>query len=393
MRIALVNNFFRPRAGGSAHFTEETAKELTLRGHEVLVVTSSAGATAGEQVEDGYCVSRMPALTLPPLKIAFNYSLNVTLSPGNVRALFDRLDRFAPHVVHINNQIFDLSLQAEAWAARRRVPLVATIHTALVHSNPALAAVLASVDFGVVRPLFRLTRAQVVAPDKYMDRYVRRRYRTPEARIVHIPIGIDVTRFDAAEHPIDVRAHHQVGARPLVLSVGHVIPMIRDRLALIEALPRLRQLLPEVLVMVVGHVYDDRFLRRAQQLGVQDAVMCVGSVPKAHVPSYVAAADVEAHDLEGWGLGTASMEVMAAGVPVVASVDTDNFPGIEMRDRQDILLVPRGNPQVLAETMAELLSRPDFRREMGQNQAAFARKHFSIRAVTDQYEALYRRIS
>lgn len=392
MKIALVNNFFRPRAGGSAHFTEELAKHLSDEGHEVMVVTSSAGTTPGEQVEDGYRVHRLPALTLPPLRIAFNYSLNLTLSPSNYLQLCRRLDDFEPQVIHINNQIFDLSLQAESWAYRRGVPVVSTIHTAMVHASPPLAAVLSAVDRTVVRGMFELVDAHVVAPDRYMDHYVRRRYRRPPNRIINIPIGMDAHRFDDIEARFDPRQTHHIGDRPLVLSIGHVIPMIRDRLALVEALPRLRQLVPEVVVMIVGQVYDDAFLKRARQLGVDDAIITVGSVPKDDIPTYVAAADLETHDLEGWGLGTASMEVMAAGLPVVASVRRDNFPGLELDNWDSIVLVPQGDPTALAETMAKLLDDEQLRREMGRRQAAFARANFAIEVVTAQYIELYERI-
>ncbi|MCC6528316.1 MAG: glycosyltransferase family 4 protein [Polyangiaceae bacterium] len=393
MRLALVNNFFRPRAGGSAHFTEEIAKELARRGHEVLVVTSAAGAAPGETREDGYQVFRLPALTLPPLKIAFNYTLNVTASPRNALWLARRLAAFRPHVVHLNNQVFDLSLQAKAWAARHRVPVVATIHTALVHSSRVLGAVLSVLDHALVRSLFALADAHVVAPDIYMDRYVRARYGRPASHVVNIPIGVDVRRFDPDRPVFDARARHGLGKAPLVLSVGHVIPLIRDRLALVEALPRLRALVPDVKVLVVGQVYDERFLERARALGVDDAIVLAGSVPKDDIPSYLAAADVEAHDLEGWGLGTASLEVMAAGVPVVAAVRTDNFPGLELRDGESVVLVPQGDPEALAQALARLLLDPVHRAEMGRRQAAFVRRHFSIEVVTDAYVALYERIA
>jgi hypothetical protein len=52
-------------------------------------------------------------------------------------------------------------------------------------------------------------------------------------------------------------------------------------------------------------------------------------VAKAEVPNYLVAATVEAHDLQGYGMGTATLESMAAGVPVIVAVRPDNFPGID----------------------------------------------------------------
>ncbi|MCW2757911.1 MAG: hypothetical protein JWO46_1657, partial [Nocardioidaceae bacterium] len=40
MRIAVVNNFFPPRPGGSSHLADHLARQYAARGHEVLVLTA-----------------------------------------------------------------------------------------------------------------------------------------------------------------------------------------------------------------------------------------------------------------------------------------------------------------------------------------------------------------
>src|SRR5206468_3741651 len=40
VRIAVVNSFFPPRVGGSAHLSEALARGYAARGHEVLVLTA-----------------------------------------------------------------------------------------------------------------------------------------------------------------------------------------------------------------------------------------------------------------------------------------------------------------------------------------------------------------
>ena len=48
MRIAVVNSFFPPRVGGSAHLSEALARGYAARGHDVLVLTASyEGAPTG----------------------------------------------------------------------------------------------------------------------------------------------------------------------------------------------------------------------------------------------------------------------------------------------------------------------------------------------------------
>jgi 1,2-diacylglycerol 3-alpha-glucosyltransferase len=157
-------------------------------------------------------------------------------------------------------------------------------------------------------------------------------------------------------------------------------------------MPHLIEKRPDVAVVVVGTVYDDRFLTRADELGVRDSLIVTGGVTREAVPHYVAAADVEGHDFQGYGLGTASLEVMAAGVPVVSVVRPDNFPGIELRSWENVVIVPPEDPPALAEAIVRLLDDRDFARHVGDGQRRLVLEHFSLDAVTDQHLALYQQV-
>jgi glycosyltransferase involved in cell wall biosynthesis len=181
-----------------------------------------------------------------------------------------------------------------------------------------------------------------------------------------------------------VRARHDLGDAPVILSVGHVIPL-RDRVALVEALPAVLAENPRIKLVVVGTVYYDVFLERARTLGVDDAIVAVGPVPRDEIPDYLAAASVEAHDLQGYGLGTASLESMAAGVPVVAAVRPDNFPGIDMADGGNIVLVRREDPEDIARALVDLIADPVSSRRIGAAEAELVHEHFGIDTVVGQH--------
>ena len=207
--------------------------------------------------------------------------------------------------------------------------------------------------------------------------------------MVPIPVGVDIDRFTNAN--VDsVRKRFAIGDVPLILSVGHVIA-IRNRLTLVEAMPAVLAVHPNARLVVVGAVYDDRFLERARQLGVEHAIICTGKVGKDEIPPFVAAADVEAHDLEGIGLGTASLEVMAAGIPTIAAVRPDNFLGIKLRNWQDLVLVEPGNAGQLSASILRLLADPELRRELGENQRKLVDAHFAMNVVADDHRELYER--
>jgi glycosyltransferase involved in cell wall biosynthesis len=387
MRVAFTNNFFPPRVSGSAHLTEELAKHLARQGIEVLVVTTAYGGAPSDEWRDGYRVVRLRSWALPKTALSFNFDISLAARPTNFRRLWRLLDAFAPDVLHQHGQFFDLTFMSSIWAWRRKVPTVLSIHTRLEHPSRLYGRVLAVADRTVVRAFMGMSLPYVVAMDTPMREYIRRRYAVSEGRMVPIPVGVEPPIVDRSAG-LAVRERLGIKDRAIVLSLGHVIP-VRDRLGLVEALPALLEKRPDALVVVVGHVYDDRFLQRAEELGVRDHIILTGSVPRADVPSYIAAADVEIHDLQGHGLGTASLEVLAAGVPVVAVVRPDNFPGIRLRSWENIVLAPANDPRSLAEAIVQLLDDPDLARRVGAGQQRLIRDHFTLQVVTDAHIALY----
>jgi glycosyltransferase involved in cell wall biosynthesis len=390
MRVAFTNNFFPPRVSGSAHLTEELAKHLAQQGVEVLVVTTTHGDAPLDERRDGYRVVRLPSWALPKTALSFNFDISLAARPGNFRRLWRLLDAFAPDVLHQHGQFFDLTFMSSVWARRRRIPTVLSIHTRLEHPFWLYGRVLAIADRTLVRASMAMTNPHLVVMDTPMREYIDRRYAVPDERMVPIPVGVGPTSVDRSAG-FAVRERLGIGQRPLVLSLGHVIP-VRDRLGLVEALPALLEKRPDALVVVVGHVYDDGFLRRAEALGVGDHIVLTGSVPRAEVADYVAASDVEVHDLQGHGLGTASLEVLGAGVPVVAVARPDNFPGISLRSWENIVLVEPDDPRSLADAIVHLLDDPELAQRVGAGQQRLVHDHFTLQVVTAAHVAMYERV-
>ena len=174
----------------------------------------------------------------------------------------------------------------------------------------------------------------------------------------------------------------------MILSLGHVIPL-RDRLALVEAMPHLLRTVPDVIVVIVGHVYDDRFQKRAAELGVDGSLIVTGAVPKDDVPHFAAAAHVEAHDLQDIGFGTASLEMLAAGVPVVTTARPDNYPTGRLVDGENVILVREHDPEGLAEAFRRLLDDASLRKRVGDGGRQLIKDQFSMQAVTRAHLQLF----
>lgn len=225
-----------------------------------------------------------------------------------------------------------------------------------------------------------------------MRNYVSTRYKVPTADISVIPLGVEVEQMLGGDAAV-VRKTLDIGDRPIVLSLGHVIPL-RNRLLVVEALPHLIDACPDVVLVVVGVVNDDRFLRRASELGVAKHVIATGPVPYREVPSYIAAATLECHeDGVGSGLGTATLEVMGAGTPVVAVASPNSFVGFKLRNWEELVLVERNDPEALAQAMATLILNPPLADRIGQGGKKLIEREFTHQAAADRHIHLYQSIA
>jgi glycosyltransferase involved in cell wall biosynthesis len=289
-------------------------------------------------------------------------------------------------VIHQNGQFFDLTFATTIAARRLGIPRVLTVHTPLVHTGSVLRHAIALVERTVLRAANAPGRPVVVGVDRSVCEIVERRHRPPGG-VRFIPATLEVERFRRGNAQ-RVRDLHGIGAGPIILSLGHVIPT-RSRVPLIRALPRILDRHPETTVLVVGAIHDDRFLRLAEELGVRGRVVAVGSVAHHEVADYLAAAAVDCHDLDGHTLGITTMEVMAAGVPMFAIVRRDVFPGIELCDWPALQVVDAATSEEIADALCRLLDSRELRAEVVEEQLRFVTAHFRAADVADRYLRLF----
>lgn len=383
MRIVVVNNFFPPRVGGSSHLSDALARGYAARGHEVLVVTAAYQDAPAEEERDGVRIVRLPAFTMPESRLAVSFDLSFATRPSLRRRLARLLDGFRPDVIHQHGQFMDLTWATGSYARRRGIPTLLSVHTRLENPAAKYRHVFRGLDATMVAPRLRRYQPRIVVMDSYMHDYITQRYARAYSKLEPIPVGVDPTwvRSGSAERGRDL-----VGVpdgTPVIASIGHVIP-VRDRLMLVEALPAVLEKHPGAVVAVAGRVYYEAFLERAEELGVSHAIKALGPIPKSDVPHLLAAATVECHE-QGLGLGTATLESMAAGVPVVAWGRIDNFPGVPMIDGADIFMTEPGDVAGLAERLNIALDDPEATRLVGESARAIADQHFALERVLDRH--------
>ena len=386
MRIVVVNNFFPPRVGGSSHLSDALARGYAARAHEVLVVTAAYGEAPAQEKRDGIRIVRFPAAMLPETRFAVSFDLSFASRPSLPRDLARLLDDFRPDVIHQHGQFMDLTWATGAYARRRGIPVLLSVHTRLENPAALYRHAFRTLDATLVAPRLRRYRPRIVVMDAHMRDYITARYRGGYRELVPIPVGVDPVWVRGGDAAVG-RELAGVGDAPILLSVGHVIPL-RDRVGLVEALPAVLARHPDARLVVAGRVYYDVFLRRATELGVAYAVRPLGAVPKASIPHLLAAATLESHE-QGDGMGTATLEAMAAGVPIVGWGRLDNFPGVPLHDGGEVLLTDRGDVVGLAQRLLRVLDDPVEAQAVGARGRALIDAHFTLDRVLDAHLATF----
>ncbi|MFC9262228.1 glycosyltransferase family 4 protein [Streptomyces hydrogenans] len=361
-RTLIVTNDFPPRQGGIETFVRELADRFPP--DEVVVFTSSPYRAAADPVPEEsfpYPVIRHPARTLLPTPRVTAHAASVARRYGCDRVWFGAA---AP-------------LGLMAGRLRRTTDIrtaVATTHGHEVWWARTPGA----------RTLLRLIGTEVDVLT-WLGESTRRPIEAalgPGTRTARLVPGVDTTAFHPSLDGGPVRARYGLGRRPVILCAARLVPR-KGQDTLIRALPWIRRVLPDAILLLVGdgpHALELRRLALAE--GVVDAVVFAGGHPHHALPSFYAAADAFAmpcrtrrHGLEVEGLGIVYLEAAASGLPVLAG-DSGGAPDA-VREGETGYVVDGRSVAATTDRLTRLLRNPGLAREMGERGRSWVRKEWT----------------
>ncbi|MDT7545337.1 MAG: phosphatidyl-myo-inositol alpha-mannosyltransferase [Actinomycetota bacterium] len=340
MRVGIVCPYTWDVPGGVQAHVRDLADSLLELGHEVSVLTPVDDPEEAE---------------LPPYVVPAGRAVPVPYN-GSVARLafgplsFTRTRRWLRDghfdVLHIHEPtVPSLSMLACFTASG---PIVATFHTATARSR-ALQV------FGTVLlpGLEKITGRFAVSP---AARRVVVEHLGGDA--VLIPNGVDVRRFQGAQ-PLP-----RAGGGPTISFLGRIDEPRKGLAVLLEALPELVELVPDVRLLVAGPGDVDEVAETIPP-SLRGHVELLGLVSDADKPRVYASGDVYcAPNTHGESFGIVLIESMATGTPVVAS-DLEAFRRVLEVGRAGVL-VPVADPAALAAALADLLADPDRRKQLAE---------------------------
>ena len=366
MRVGIACPYTWDVPGGVQAHVRDLAENLLALGHEVSVLTP---------------VDDPDAADLPPWVVPAGRAVPVPYNGSVARLVFGPLSlartrrwlrEGAFDVLHVHEPTVPSVSMLACLAARG--PMVATFHTATARSRAlqvfgtALQPVLEKVIGRIaVSPAARRVVVEHLGGDAVL-----------------VPNGVDVARFAGAQ-PLPGRP-----AGPTVVFLGRLDEGRKGLAVLLEALPELVRLVPDVRLLVAGPGRADD-VREAVPASLRDRVELLGLVSDADKPRVFASGHVYcAPNTHGESFGIVLVEAMAAGTPVVAS-DLEAFRRV-LQDGRAGVLVPVGDPGALAAALGSLLQDAPRRAALAAR-AGRAVQRYDWSSVTAQIVAVYETVA
>lgn len=217
---------------------------------------------------------------------------------------------------------------------------------------------------------------------------VRRYDAVPASRLTLLPYGIRVEEFESPESRDEAKA--RLGVTGFCLGTIGRLEEQKGHKYLLAALPRLRDEIPDLTLLLVGAGRLAETLQtQARELGVAELVWFLGT--RRDLPRLYRAMDVFVFPSLWEGLPLALLKAMAAGLPVVAT----RIGGAQevVQDRHNGLLVPPAQPEPLAEAILELYHHPERRQVWGEQARRTIEESFSVQAMLRELQNLYRTLA
>lgn len=331
MRLVILTWQYLPKnAGGTEIATFNVASQLTLNGHEVLIITTRDKGLTFKSNEEGVYIYRIVSLWPKWLKYSW-FCLNAILI----------IQKYKPDLIHA--QAIWTGLPALCCKLIFGIRYVLWAQGSDIYYPRAFKGIISRVIVDKSDAPIALTNDMKCK----MQKLTRR-------TIFIIPNGIDLNRFNTVSL-FESRAKLGIAIESnIIIFVGSLVP-IKGVNFLLESMPQILVDFPNSKLILIGDGGEEKNLRsRVIELGISRQVTFVGRVLPEIVVDYLSAANVFVLPSLSEGFPLVILEAMAAGLPIICT-DVRGMADI-IRDGQNGLLIQSKNSEDIANGISQILS-------------------------------------
>lgn len=406
MKVLIITNYFPPDTGSASHLFYELGTALVERDHAVTIVTAMPSYHAQGPL-DRYQgkiwlrehINGMDVIRIATPQLPRRLMVGRALWQFSSAAVFVMAGLRAPShdLTLVHSPPLPVGIAGSILRRLRGIPFVLNVQDLFPKSI---------IDLGLLK------KRWIIRVFEAMERFV---YREADAVTVHsegnrqhiigkgaatmkvkvIPNWVDTDFIQPDGRINSFREEHGFGDA-FVVSFAGVLGYSQDLDVVLEAAALVRNE-RDILWLIVGDgVEKERLEAKAQSMALTN-VRFLPMQPREKYPAVLHASDVSLTTLHGQVstpvVPSKILSIMAAGCPVIASLDLDgDAPRLIEAARCGFALPPE-DAHSLADTVMTLYQDKDLREQLGHNGRRYAERNLSLDVALSRFEALFQQLA
>ncbi len=245
-------------------------------------------------------------------------------------------------------------------------------------------------DLGRNSPFDKFWQARIIkkadvitAISSYLAEFARRFNK--KAKIFVVPNGVDLNKF---ENPAFAKATADKQDSKTIVTVSRLVPKngIDILIKSVKELP-----IENYNLQIIGDGKDRKKLQKlVQKLGVAGKINFLGNLPNEEIPRHLLNADLFVRPSRSEGLGSAFLEAMAAGLPVIGT----SVGGIIdfLKDGETGLFSKSGDSKDLAEKITLVLEDDNLRKKLISNGLKLVKENYNWDSIAGEMRKIYEKV-
>ncbi|HWR24888.1 MAG TPA: glycosyltransferase family 4 protein [Methanosarcina sp.] len=362
-KIAMISDWYFPKIGGIEYSMHALAKNLSMRGHEVSVITRSYPGLPKYSIRDGVQVIRIKSKPLP--------GQSRFLMPNAYKELYDFLKKADYEIVNCHGLDSPIGMSALITSRKLGIPVVVTNHSLVGHT-------LCGSLYYLAGKFFLRNADAVIAVSSAVEKDSRIMTTRPVYRIFN---GID------SEDSANIRIPFETEGKTVIATVAR---MTRKKGVqnIVELAPSLVKKYENLLFLMIGDgPLKSNLETTVEQAGLSKNFYFAGEVSRKEVLGYLEKADIFALPSIDEAFGISILEAISKKVPVIAM----NHSGVSDIIKNGVNGALADNLEEFSFYLESLIQSPSLRTSFAQK-AMQGLANYDWEQISEQTTQVYTRV-
>jgi L-malate glycosyltransferase len=365
----MIAREFPPVGGGIGYYVYNLSRGLIEKGYTVSVITRGSTQRFQKKVIDGIDVYEA---TFFPF-----YPVHLELHKLFVSQLLRSLK---PDLIHLHSPVTP--------SFRLQCPVVTTVHTAMktdaryheVVNAHSLAEKMQSRYFSPLAEYQLLKRSDIITTVSPSVAQELEEYRIDPTKVKVVWNGVDEKRFCPSSTSTKTNKKY-------VLFTGRLWAR-KGLFDLINSAKIVKSRIPDIKYVICGTgPLLQKLKEQVRNLELESQVQFMGRVSSEKLLDTYQHATIQVVPSIYEGLPTVILEGMSCGLPLIATDIGGNRDIIE--HGKNGLLIPPASPTSIADTIVELWTNNDLRKDLGKNARETILKKFTWDTIANNFVTIY----